>query len=43
MLYEFDCKVPKIGQDAYVSEHAVVIGDVLIDKECYIGHGVILR
>ena len=43
MLYTFDGKKPKIGQDTYVSETAMVIGDVTIGNNCYIGHGVILR
>lgn len=43
MLYRFDGKEPRVGADSYVSETAVVVGAVTIGKECYIGHGVILR
>lgn len=43
MLYSFDGKQPKIGQDTYVSEHALIIGEVIIGDNCYIGHGAILR
>jgi len=43
MLHSFRKREPKIGKDAYVSEYAVVIGDVRIGDECYIGHGTILR
>ncbi|MCP4695008.1 MAG: gamma carbonic anhydrase family protein [Desulfobacterales bacterium] len=43
MLYEFDGKQPVVGKDAYVSELANVIGDVVIGDNCYIGHGAILR
>lgn len=43
MLYRFDGKEPVIGTDTYVSETALLIGDVRIGKNCYIGHGVILR
>ncbi|MCX5809438.1 MAG: gamma carbonic anhydrase family protein [Proteobacteria bacterium] len=43
MLYSFDGKEPRVGKDTYVSEHALVVGDVQIGDECYIGHGVILR
>ena len=43
MLYSFDGKQPVIGKDTYVSEHALVIGDVIIGDNCYIGHGAILR
>ncbi|KAF1085292.1 putative lipopolysaccharide biosynthesis O-acetyl transferase WbbJ [Sporotomaculum syntrophicum] len=43
MLYSFDGKQPVIGKDTYVSEQALVIGDVKIGDNCYIGHGAILR
>ena len=43
MLYEFDGKRPTVGETAYVSEIARVIGDVVIGDSCYIGHGAILR
>ncbi|MCP4687696.1 MAG: gamma carbonic anhydrase family protein, partial [Desulfobacterales bacterium] len=39
MLYKFDGKQPVVGKDAYVSELANVIGDVVIGDNCYIGHG----
>ena len=43
MLYRFDGKEPVIGVGAYVSETALLIGAVRIGKDCYIGHGAILR
>jgi carbonic anhydrase/acetyltransferase-like protein (isoleucine patch superfamily) len=43
MLYEFDGKQPLVGEKAYVSDSARVIGDVMIGDHCYIGHGAILR
>jgi len=43
VLYKFDGKQPNIGKETYVSETAVVIGDVEIGNNCYIGHGAILR
>ncbi len=43
MLYEFDDKRPIIGAESYVSETAIVVGDVKIGENCYIGHGAILR
>ncbi len=43
MLYKFDGKQPVINKSAYISTLAEVIGDVVIGKGCYIGHGVILR
>ena len=43
MLYRFRNKEPRIGKETYISEHALVIGDVKIGDNCYIGHGAILR
>ncbi len=43
MLYEFRGRQPRVGRESYVSELAVVIGDVVIGDNCYIGHGAILR
>ena len=43
MLYRFRNREPKFGKDTYVSEHALLIGDVRIGDSCYIGHGAILR
>lgn len=43
MLYSFRNRRPSIGKETYVSEHALLIGDVRIGDNCYIGHGAILR
>ena len=43
MLCSFDGKTPQIGSETYVSHTALVIGDVTIGDNCYIGHGAILR
>ena len=43
MLYAFDGREPEIGKDVYVSDHAIVIGDVKIGDGCYVGPGAILR
>ncbi len=43
MLYSFDEKTPIVDDETYVSETAIVIGDVKIGKNCYIGHGAIIR
>jgi carbonic anhydrase/acetyltransferase-like protein (isoleucine patch superfamily) len=43
MFYDFDGRVPSVGDATYVSETAQVIGDVRIGRNCYIGHGAILR
>jgi carbonic anhydrase/acetyltransferase-like protein (isoleucine patch superfamily) len=43
MLYKFDGKHPVGGKDTYISELAHLIGDISIGKNCYVGHGAILR
>lgn len=43
MLYRFRDNEPQFGNDTYISEHALLIGDVRIGDNCYIGHGAILR
>ena len=43
MLYAFNGREPKIGRDVYISDQAVVIGDVKIGDGCYVGPGAILR
>ncbi len=42
-LYRFEDRAPVIGAGAFVAESALVIGDVRIGDNCYIGHGAILR
>lgn len=42
-LYRFAGRTPVVGAGSYVSELAMVIGDVRIGADCYIGHGAILR
>jgi carbonic anhydrase/acetyltransferase-like protein (isoleucine patch superfamily) len=43
MLFEFQERRPTVGRESYVSDTAVVVGDVRIGDNCYIGHGAILR
>jgi len=43
MLYSFRDKKPEIGKDTYISDQAIIIGDVKISDSCYIGPGAILR
>lgn len=43
MLYEFDGRKPVVGARTYVSETAILVGDVRIGDQCYIGHGAVLR
>jgi carbonic anhydrase/acetyltransferase-like protein (isoleucine patch superfamily) len=42
-LYQFEGRKPRVARDSFVAESALVIGDVHIGKDAYIGHGVILR
>lgn len=42
-LYRFEDRIPKVDETAFVAESAMVIGDVRIGKNVYIGHGAILR
>ena len=41
--YSFEGKVPQIDEKAYVHPDAVVIGDVIIGAECFVGAGAIIR
>jgi carbonic anhydrase/acetyltransferase-like protein (isoleucine patch superfamily) len=43
VLYAFDGRKPQIGKSAYISDQAIVIGDVRIGARCYVGPGAILR
>lgn len=42
-IYEFEGKRPRIAATAYLHPEAVVIGDVEIGADCFIGPGVVLR
>jgi len=42
-LYQFEEHRPLVAQGAFIAESALVIGDVQIGQDAYIGHGVILR
>ena len=43
MVYEFEGKRPQCGEGTFVAPSAQVIGDVTMGKNCYIGHGAIVR
>jgi len=43
VIYAFDGRKPEIGKGAYISDQAIVIGDVKIGNCCYVGPGAILR
>ena len=42
-LYQFEERKPRVSKGVFIAESALVIGDVQIDKDVYIGHGAILR
>ena len=42
-LYQFEERKPRVAKGTFIAESALVIGDVQIGKDAYIGHGVILR
>ncbi len=42
-IYEFEGRRPQIATSAFVAETAILIGDVRIADQVYVGHGVILR
>ena len=42
-IYEFEGKRPKIGASSYVHPTAVIIGDVVIGEQCWIGPNVTVR
>jgi len=42
-VYEFENRVPVIGENTYVSHSASVIGKVTIGKECYIAPGAVVK
>jgi phenylacetic acid degradation protein len=42
-IYEFEGKRPSIDSKAFVHPDAVLIGDVVVDADCYVGAGAVLR
>ena len=42
-MYKYGDKEPKIGEKSYVSESSLIIGEVTVGANCYVGHGAILR
>jgi len=43
MIYEFDGIKPVIHESAFVHETAVIIGDVIIGRDVYLGPGAVVR
>ncbi|KPK30133.1 MAG: phenylacetic acid degradation protein PaaY [Nitrospira bacterium SG8_3] len=42
-VYEFEGKRPSIHSKAFVHPDAIIIGDVVIEADCYVGAGAVLR
>lgn len=42
-IYEFEGKIPVISESSFIYPDAVIIGDVNIGEECYVGAGAIIR
>ncbi len=42
-FYEFENRSPLVDSRAFVHPDAVLIGDVKVDAECYVGAGAVLR
>ncbi len=42
-IYKFGDKIPDVSQEAFVHPEAVLIGDVVIEKHCFIGPGAVIR
>ena len=43
MIKRYKQYVPEIGQDTFVAETAVVIGDVVMGSECSIWYSAVVR
>jgi len=42
-VYRFGKHEPVIGRGCYISDSARVIGDVILEESCYVGHGAVIR
>ena len=42
-MYEFEGKRPSVHSKAFVHPQAVLIGDVTVEEDCYVGAGAVLR
>ena len=42
-FYEFENRIPVVDPKAFVHPDAVLIGDVIVYAECYVGAGAVLR
>jgi phenylacetic acid degradation protein len=42
-IYEFESKLPQISEESYIHPEAVIIGNVKIEGECFVGPGAVIR
>ena len=42
-IYQYDTFKPVVGDGCYISDSARVIGNVILEDDCYVGHGAIIR
>jgi phenylacetic acid degradation protein len=42
-MYEFEGKRPSVDSKAFIHPEAVLIGDVVVEADCYVGAGAVLR
>ncbi|MHB8829343.1 MAG: gamma carbonic anhydrase family protein [Syntrophales bacterium] len=42
-VYEFNGEIPRISASAFIHPEAVIIGDVTIGENCFIGPGAVIR
>ncbi|MCL2757063.1 MAG: gamma carbonic anhydrase family protein [Coriobacteriia bacterium] len=43
MIYSFCGLTPQISDKAYIADTATVIGDVIVEADCYVGPGAVIR
>ena len=42
-IYQYDAFKPVVSDGCYISDSARVIGNVVLENDCYVGHGAIIR
>jgi len=42
-VYKYGKHEPAIGKECYISDSARVVGNVVLEECCYVGHGDVIR
>lgn len=42
-IYEFNGRIPSIGEGSWIAMSACIIGDVIVGKRCWIGPNAVIR